>query len=225
MTTNKPEVKRYDMSACPDHICRVFNMEESEDGDFVEWETYEALQAELKHAKEWRDLAMQFDRHRMSAISLLRALLDGTATEQDCHEFLRAPPLSALEITERVETQQAECEKLKSELDSHKAARIAYASEFPLDKDGNPDVGSIHQNIRTLKAECDQLRKDAEFGRSVLTKREPGKKYGCHCDLEEGMEPDGCVIDINERHNCIHAAHIDVKEQCKYWTIIATDQS
>src|SRR5690606_29180302 len=53
---------------------------------------------------------------------------------------------------------QAECEKLKSELDSHKAARLAYASEFPLDGDGNPDVGSIHQNIRTLKAECDALR-------------------------------------------------------------------
>lgn len=154
MTTNKPEVKRYDMGECPDHICRVFNMEESEDGGFVEWEAYEAL--------------------------------------------------------------QAECEKLRSELDAHKAARIAYASEFPLGADGTPDVGSIHENIRLLK-------KDAEFGRSVLAKREPGKKYGCHCDLEDGMEPDGCVIDTDERHHCIYATHIDVKEQCKYWTIIATD--
>lgn len=56
------------------------------------------------------------------------------------------------------EALQAECERLKSELDSHKAARIAYASEFPLDEDGNPDVGSIHQNIRTLKSECEKLR-------------------------------------------------------------------
>lgn len=83
----------------------------------------------------------------------------------------------------------------------------------------------LHSFIMELKAECEKLRKDAEFGRSVLSKRETGKAYGCHCDLEEGMEPDGCVIDINERHNCIHAAHIDVKEQCKYWTIIASDQS
>lgn len=34
------------------------------------------------------------------------------------------------------------------------AARIAYASEFPPNKDGEPDVGSIHENIRKLKTEC-----------------------------------------------------------------------
>ena len=45
-------------------------------------------------------------------------------------------------------------------------------------------------------AECEELREYAEFGRSVLSKREPGKKYGCHCDPEEGMEPDECVIDL-----------------------------
>lgn len=33
------------------------------------------------------------------------------------------------------------------------AARIAYASEFPVNADGDPDVGSIHANIRKLKAE------------------------------------------------------------------------
>lgn len=51
--------------------------------------------------------------------------------------------------------------ELQSKLDAHKASRIAYASEFPLGADGMPDVGSIHENIRLLK-------KDAEFGRSVL---------------------------------------------------------
>ena len=33
------------------------------------------------------------------------------------------------------------------------AARIAYASEFPVNADGDPDVGNIHANIRALKAE------------------------------------------------------------------------
>lgn len=54
----------------------------------------------------------------------------------------------------RIEALQAECGKLRSELDAHKAARIAYASEFPPDDDGQPDVGSIHQNIRKLKEEA-----------------------------------------------------------------------
>lgn len=116
------------------------------------------------------------------------------------------------------EVLQAECEELRTALDAHKAARIAYASEFPLGADGTPDVGNIHENIRLLK-------KDAEFGRSVLAKREPGKVYGCHCDLEEGMEPDGCVIDDNKRYSCTYAEdHITVKEECEYWQVIATDR-
>ena len=41
---------------------------------------------------------------------------------------------------------------LAAERDGLKAARYAYATEFPLDEEGQPDVGSIHQNIRALKA-------------------------------------------------------------------------
>lgn len=39
-----------------------------------------------------------------------------------------------------------------------RAARIAYASEFAPDADGEHDTGNIHQNIRALKAECTQYR-------------------------------------------------------------------
>lgn len=39
----------------------------------------------------------------------------------------------------------------KARIAELEAARRAYASEFPL-KDGQPDVGSIHANIRILKA-------------------------------------------------------------------------
>lgn len=39
-----------------------------------------------------------------------------------------------------------------------RAARIAYASEFAPDADGEHDTGNIYQNIRALKAECVQYR-------------------------------------------------------------------
>jgi hypothetical protein len=47
---------------------------------------------------------------------------------------------------------------IKAERDGLTAARIAYASEFAPNADGEPDVGSIHQNIRALKAEREALR-------------------------------------------------------------------
>src|SRR5690554_3146 len=80
-------------------------------------------------------------------------------------------------------------------------------------------------DYEALQAECEKLRKDAEFGRSVLAKREPGKVYGCHCDLDEGMEPDSCVIDSGERNHCVYAKSIEVKEQCEYWRVIAKDSA
>lgn len=47
MTTNKPEVKRYDCTSGGAHHCYgCYSMEEGELGDYVEWEAYEALQAE-----------------------------------------------------------------------------------------------------------------------------------------------------------------------------------
>lgn len=45
-------------------------------------------------------------------------------------------------------------ECIKEEYDALRAARIAYASEFPLNADGEPDVGNIHANIRLLKKQC-----------------------------------------------------------------------
>lgn len=50
-----------------------------------------------------------------------------------------------------------------AERDGLVAARTAYASEFAPDKNGDPDVGSVHANIRALKAERDQLRAELEM--------------------------------------------------------------
>ena len=43
-----------------------------------------------------------------------------------------------------------------------KAARIAYANEFPLNSDGEPDVDNIHANIRSLKAQLAEAQRDSE---------------------------------------------------------------
>lgn len=53
MTTNKPEVKRYDCtSGGAQHCYGCYTMKETELGDYVEWEAYEALQAECEKLRK-----------------------------------------------------------------------------------------------------------------------------------------------------------------------------
>ena len=45
-------------------------------------------------------------------------------------------------------------------------------------------------------------------------------RMGCHCDIEamdEGFEPDGCVIDKGDLKGCIYARPGMRKEECEYW--------
>lgn len=51
-----------------------------------------------------------------------------------------------------------EIERLRREVNALNAARFAYASEFPLNADGEPDVGSIHQNIRAMRKDAARYR-------------------------------------------------------------------
>ena len=75
---------------------------------------------------------------------------------------------------------------LIAERNERQASRIAYANEFPLNADGEPDVVNIHANIRSLKAQLAEAQKDAErwgwavqcarldqFGGFVVTPDEP----------------------------------------------------
>lgn len=53
-------------------------------------------------------------------------------------------------------------------------------------------------------------------------KRLDGKiEYGCHCDLEPGMEPDECVFDNGDICDCIYAERLQKagkkKYDCEYW--------
>lgn len=42
-------------------------------------------------------------------------------------------------------------------------------------------------------------------------------KWGCHCDLEEGQMPDGCVLDEGRPQDCVYARSADSKTKCQYW--------
>lgn len=49
-------------------------------------------------------------------------------------------------------------------------------------------------------------------------KLSPVVRYGCHCDLEPHMEPDGCVLDYGAPQDCVHAGRSGAtKEGCEYW--------
>jgi len=78
--------------------------------------------------------------------------------------------------------------KLTSERDELMAARCAYATEFALNEEGQPDVGSIHQNIRVLKAAAKlalnaltEIRDngfswDAEYDKAIKALKKAGVK-------------------------------------------------
>jgi hypothetical protein len=67
-------------------------------------------------------------------------------------ERLRAMDLTTCrEAADMLEQQAARIAELE-------AARIAYASEFPPDAEGLPDVGSIHANIRAMKRDAERYR-------------------------------------------------------------------
>jgi hypothetical protein len=48
--------------------------------------------------------------------------------------------------------------QLADEVSGLRATRTAYASEFPLNADGEPDVGNIHANIRAMKKDAERYR-------------------------------------------------------------------
>lgn len=61
---------------------------------------------------------------------------------------------------------------------------------------------------------------DAADAINQLISRTSEVKYGCHVDLEDHQEPDACVIDEEQYHNCFYAKKGMRKEQCEYWRII-----
>lgn len=123
-------------------ICPINNMHESDDGYYVLYADYESLQAMFE----------QLRKH-------LQSLIDQTTPlEPEPGNPMWSRRIRLDEVIAERDQLRAECENLRREVGGLRASRIAYASEFPANADGNPDTGRIHENIRKLKDECDSLR-------------------------------------------------------------------
>jgi hypothetical protein len=84
----------------------------------------------------------------------------------------------------------------------------------------------VEQALEALENAEDQLAKpystDASKAitalRAALAQPVP---HGCHVDLEEGMEPDECVLDEGSPNKCIYARRLlregKDKTACEYW--------
>lgn len=58
-------------------------------------------------------------------------------------------------------------------------------------------------------------------GADVHLQQNDGQVFGCYCDLEDDMEPDGCVIDDGRVSDCIFAVRLQKdgkgRNDCKEW--------
>lgn len=70
------------------------------------------------------------------------------------------------------------------------------------------------------------LARFAELVEAAVTerlKKSTNQEYGCHCDLEPGMKPGGCVFDEGRPQDCSMTRLIARKEECKYWKPIESE--
>lgn len=61
------------------------------------------------------------------------------------------------------------------------------------------------------------MSQDKTTAKAKREAQQRGIRYGCHLELEEGMEPDGCVKDCGDEGGCIYARRHRSREACKYW--------
>ena len=59
-------------------------------------------------SEKWRNLALQFDRHRMQAMSMLAAVSAGNASKEDCEQFINQPPMIGTKIVKRLDALESE---------------------------------------------------------------------------------------------------------------------
>ena len=101
----------------------------------VQWEQY--------NGEGWGELVRLSD---------AQAIIDRLTRERDAAFAMSHCECSSEEACANLERLSRERDEARKRVGQLEAARIGYASEFPADAEGLPDVGSIHANIRTLKA-------------------------------------------------------------------------
>jgi hypothetical protein len=75
-----------------------------------------SLLDECESGEQWRNLALQFDMHRMQAMALIRMVASGAASSSQCYEFAARAPIPGHEITERLAKAEAERDAALAEL-------------------------------------------------------------------------------------------------------------
>ena len=71
------------------------------------------LREELACAEQWRDLALQFDRHRMNAMALIKAVAAGKAGAPEYAAFAAVPPIPGHAITAEIAEKDARIAELE----------------------------------------------------------------------------------------------------------------
>lgn len=136
------------------------------------------------------------------------ATLFGRLITEDWADYAAAAsPAAVLALLDEVEalqglyrmhqqTETREMRDLKTERDQLRAAQMAYASEFAMNEDGEPDVGSIHANIKALRT-C--LRETAAVSITMLydTHRDDVLKTFTIPDLNAVVEASVHLADAN----------------------------
>ncbi len=50
-----------------------------------------------------------------------------------------------------------------------------------------------------------------------------GVKFGCHIEIADGEEPDGCVKDWGDENGCVYASRHKTREGCRYWQMVGRE--
>lgn len=153
MATNKPNVRRYDDMGSG-QTCHISNMHESDDGDYVLYEDYKALQAVCDHYKN--AIAEIATRHSVDRWA-------NTSSDKELEQYL-SDGIAQLEgeYRKQIEALQAECEKLLKHLQS------LIDQTTPLEPEpGNPRW-SRRIHLDEVIAERDQLRAECELLRAAI---------------------------------------------------------
>jgi hypothetical protein len=93
-----------------------------------------ALREELADMQHWRDLALQFDNHRMTTLWHLKTLAVNPSYAPAVSEFLASPPLPASEVVQRLTAaEQRNAELVKVLRDIRKSSVLSRRSDAQID--------------------------------------------------------------------------------------------
>lgn len=147
MTTNKPEVRRYDCTSEGFPNCHgCFTMKERLRGDYVEWEDYKSLQDELEMYK-----------------SAFNGWLEKTEWVQEAVAPNELGMHRADVMKSRIEALQDECEKLRTKTSVTLGVGDGGGKLFV-----HGDYDSI-KRVQALIFECEQLRNLKEEAKSGVS--------------------------------------------------------